>query len=66
VTGATVYEIGKRQYEPLLRRRPELLDELAAVVEQRLREQASRLRAYDADRERRAIRDRISHFLNSG
>jgi CRP-like cAMP-binding protein len=66
VTSATVYEIGKRQYEPLLRRRPELLDELAAVVEQRLREQASRLRAYDADRERRAIRDRISHFLNSG
>lgn len=66
VTGATVYEIGKRQYEPLLRRRPELLDELAAIVEQRLREQAERLHAYDADRERKAIRDRISHFLNSG
>jgi CRP-like cAMP-binding protein len=66
VSGATVYEIGKRQYEPLLRRRPELLDELAAIVEQRLREQAERLDAYDVDRERRAIRDRISHFLNSG
>ena len=66
VTGATVYEIGKRQYEPLLRRRPELLDELAAIVEQRLRDQAKRLRAYDADRERKALRDRISHFLNSG
>lgn len=66
VTGATVYEIGKRQYEPLLRRRPELLDELAAIVEQRLREQAERLHAYDADRERKAIRDRIGQFLNSG
>jgi CRP-like cAMP-binding protein len=66
VTGATVYEIGRRQYEPLLRRRPELLDELAAIVERRLREQAERLHAYDADRERKAIRDRISHFLNSG
>jgi CRP-like cAMP-binding protein len=66
VTGATVYEIGKRQYEPLLRRRPELLDELAAIVEQRLREQTERLHAYDTDRERRAIRDRISQFLNGG
>jgi len=66
VTGATVYEIGRRQYQPLLRKRPELLDELAAVVEQRLREQANRLRAYDVDRERKAIRDRINRFLNSG
>jgi CRP-like cAMP-binding protein len=66
VTSATVYEIGKRQYEPLLRRRPELLDELAAIVEERLREQATRLRAYDADRERKAIRERIGHFLTSG
>jgi CRP-like cAMP-binding protein len=66
VTGATVYEIGRRQYEPLLRRRPELLDELATIVEQRLREQAERIHAYDADRERKAIRDRINHFLYSG
>jgi CRP-like cAMP-binding protein len=66
VTGATVYEIGKRQYEPLLRRRPELLDELAAIVEQRLRQQAERLHTYDADRERKAIRDRINRFMNSG
>ena len=65
VTGATVYEIGKRQYEPLLRRRPELLDALAVVVEQRLHDQAAQLRSYDSDRERKALRDRISQFLNS-
>lgn len=63
VTGATVYEIGRRQYEPLLRARPALLDELAAIVEVRLHDRDARLRAYDAERERGAIRDRIRRFV---
>jgi CRP-like cAMP-binding protein len=66
VSSATVYEIGQRQYEPVLRRRPQLLDELAAVVEERSREQAKRLHAYDEERERRALRDRISRFVIGG
>jgi hypothetical protein len=36
VDAAVVYEIGREQYEPLLRAHPELLDELAAVMADRL------------------------------
>jgi CRP-like cAMP-binding protein len=63
VTSATVYEIGRRQYEPLLRARPDLIDELARMVEERLRDRAKRLEAYDAERERTAIRERIRRFV---
>jgi CRP-like cAMP-binding protein len=63
IESVTVYEIGRRQYEPLLRSRPQLLDELAALVEQRLRTGSERLSAYDAERERRALRARIGRFL---
>lgn len=65
-TGATVCEIGRRQCEPLLRRRPQLLDELAAVVEERLRDRGKRLRAYDIQRERNALRGRIRRSLIGG
>jgi CRP-like cAMP-binding protein len=60
---ATVYEIGRRQYEPLLRSRPQLLDELSALVEQRLRAGSRRLSANDVERDRRALRARIGYFL---
>jgi CRP-like cAMP-binding protein len=63
VTGVTVYEIGRRQYEPLLRARPQLIDDLARIVEARLRDRAKRLEAYDADRERTAIHARILRFV---
>jgi CRP-like cAMP-binding protein len=63
ITGATAYEIGRHQYEPLLRARPQLLDELAAMLEERLRSRGERLRAYDAERERKALRDRIRRFV---
>lgn len=63
ITGATAYEIGRHQYEPLLRARPQLVDELAAMLEVRLRSRGERLRAYDAERERNALRDRIRRFV---
>ncbi len=64
ITGATVLEIGRPQYEPLLRARPALVDELVAVVEVRLRHRARALSAsYDAERERGAIRERIRRAL---
>ena len=59
ISGATVLEIGRRQYEPLLRARPALIDELAGVVEARLRHRAQSLSSYDAERERGAIGERI-------
>jgi CRP-like cAMP-binding protein len=60
---ATVYEIGRRQYEPLLSARPQLLDELAALVEQRLRDGSKRMSAPEVERERQALRERIGRFL---
>ena len=48
--GALVYEVGRRQYEALLAGRPELVDALARVMEDRLRAQDASLEAYDADR----------------
>ena len=44
---ALVYEIGWRQYGPLLRAHPEWIDELAAIMEQRLRERRASLDAYE-------------------
>jgi CRP-like cAMP-binding protein len=55
---ALVYEIGWRQYEPLLRAHPEWIDELAAIMEQRLRERRASLAAYEL-RERQEIGRRI-------
>jgi CRP-like cAMP-binding protein len=63
IAGATVIEIGRHQYEPLLRARPALIDELAAMVEARQRHQARSLRSYDQARERTAIGDRIRRFV---
>jgi CRP-like cAMP-binding protein len=63
ITGATVVEIGRHQYEPLLRERPALIDELAAMVEARLRHRARSRSSYDAARERSAIRERIRRFM---
>ncbi len=45
---ALVYEIGLRQYEPLLRAHREWVDDLAAIMEQRLRDRSRRLRVFDA------------------
>lgn len=63
VGDATVYEIGRRQYEPLLRSRPEVLDELAAMVQRRLRAGTEPAPPDETDREREALRGRIARFL---
>jgi CRP-like cAMP-binding protein len=55
---ALVYEIGWRQYAPLLCAHPEWIDELAAIMEQRLRKRCARLEAYE-DRERQDIGHRM-------
>lgn len=57
--GALVYEIGQACYEPLLREHPEWVDDLAQVMEERLRDRHERLDAYDVDRQRSEIRRRI-------
>lgn len=62
---ALVYEIGWRQYEPLLRAHPEWVDELAAIMELRLRERRASLDAYEV-RERRDIARCIVQRLFGG
>jgi CRP-like cAMP-binding protein len=54
-----IYEISRQQYEPLLRAYPEWLDELAAVMDERLARRMARLAALDAPRRSRSLRRRI-------
>jgi CRP-like cAMP-binding protein len=49
IDGAVVYEIGARQYGPCLRRHPEIVAELAAIMRARLEERRETLDTYDAD-----------------
>lgn len=59
VDAALVLEIGYRQYQPLLRAHPEWLDELAAIMEDRLRRREVRLAEYDSALRGLALRERI-------
>ena len=65
VEGAVVYEIGPRQYEPLLAARPALVDALERAMEQRLRAQGEVLERVDADRARAGFTTRIRRLLTS-
>ena len=64
VEGAVAYEIGAHQYGPCLRRHPELIADLATLMADRLAERRERLDAYDAERERTAIVERIRTVLS--
>ena len=63
MTGATVYEIGPRQYEPLLRARSAIIDDLTELVETRLRTRMTQ--PDDAERALCAAGERIRRFLLS-
>lgn len=66
VDGALVYEIGRDQYEPLLLAHRDWVDELAAVMETRLREREAFLAAHDAHPRRHEIAARIRrHFFGA-
>lgn len=58
VDETVIYEIGRQQYEPLLRSHPEWLEELAAVMEERLSRRRERI-AEMADERSDAMIDRI-------
>jgi CRP-like cAMP-binding protein len=48
--GAVIYEIGRRQYEPLLAARPELVDALEQSMQERLQSQGELLERHDRGR----------------
>ena len=63
--GAVVYEIGTRQYQPLLRDHPELVDVLTDLMVERMRDRSERLGARDT-RESLARRIRSTLLRGSG
>ena len=66
VDGALVYEIGRPHYAPLLHTHREWVDELAMIMEERLRQREADLDAYDARKRRREIGHRIvRHFFSA-
>ena len=65
VDGALVYEIGRAQYAPLLQTHREWVEELALLMEERLRQREADLEAYDAQLRQGEIRRRIvRHFFS--
>ena len=61
--GAVVYEIGASQYAPILRAHPELVDVLAQLMVDRLRERRRRLDAREAARDHATIARQIRRAL---
>jgi CRP-like cAMP-binding protein len=61
--GAVVYEIGASQYAPILRAHPELVDVLAQLMVDRLRERRQRLDAREAERYHLTIARQIRRAL---
>ena len=59
VNETIVYEVGRQQYEPLLLAHPEWLDELAAVMEERLARRRTRITELDAESRPQPLLERI-------
>ena len=60
VDGALVYEVGRRQLDPILAARPELMDALQEAMASRLRTQGKALERYDSGRRLRRWRSKSS------
>ncbi len=66
VDGALVYEIGQPHYAPLLHTHREWVEELAMIMEERLRQGEADLDSYDAQTRRRDLGHRIvRHFFSA-
>ncbi len=61
--GAVVYEIGKKQYEPIIQGRPAIVDELAVIMERHLRNIHEQQEADSIEKESAAIGQRIRRFF---
>lgn len=63
VDAAVVYEIGQKQLAPFLQARPATIDQLAAIMEPRLRISAAAQRGYESKKEIASLGRRIRSFL---
>jgi CRP-like cAMP-binding protein len=64
VDETVIYEISRQQYEPLLRAHPEWLDELTAVMNDRLTRRMARLAEMDPARRRPSLLQHIRRALS--
>jgi CRP-like cAMP-binding protein len=65
IESALVYEVGQQQLGPILRSRPDAVNELAAVMEPRLRVTAGARSGYEARKEVVSLGEKIRSFLLS-
>ncbi len=66
VDGAVVYEIGKQQYEPILKARPAIVDQLVVIMEGHLRSTQAQQDAGHSGEESTPIGQRIRRFFFGG
>jgi CRP-like cAMP-binding protein len=66
VDGAVVYEIGKQQYEPIIKARPAIVNQLVVIMEAHLRDMHSQQDGAQLDKESTAIGQRIWRFFFGG
>jgi CRP-like cAMP-binding protein len=64
IDGAVAYEVGRRQYEPMLAGRPELVDALTRAMVSRLQAQDETLGRYDAERRRLELTRRLRRLVS--
>jgi CRP-like cAMP-binding protein len=64
IDGAVVYEVGRRQYAPILAGRPELVDALTRAMVSRLQAQDEKLGRYDAEHRRLEITRRLRRLVS--
>jgi CRP-like cAMP-binding protein len=60
---AVVYEIGKTQFEPIIRARPDIVEGLAVIMERHLRNIREHREDYEVDRETATISRRIKRLF---
>ncbi|MFA6954801.1 MAG: cyclic nucleotide-binding domain-containing protein [Thermoanaerobaculia bacterium] len=65
IDSAVVYEIGQRQLAPILQARPSAIDELAAIMEPRLRATAAAGESYESKKQLRSLAGSIRKFFLS-
>ena len=63
IDGAVIYEIGKHQFEPIIRARPELVEVLGAIMQKHLESTRKQRESYDAGLETLNINQRIRRFF---
>src|SRR5260221_6751493 len=63
IEGATVYEIGKQQFEPIIRARPELVEKLGAIMERHIESTRKYRESYETNLETLNLNQRIRRFF---